>query len=113
MEITLQVRGKICILGLTASLTLSTVTDGKDLSVLLKEGSRTSTLWWLSGSHEDLWHHGEVTVGRMPQDFTILFEASRTFNRPGHIAIDDIDFSNCTLPGRLPAPLAHSHLAPF
>lgn len=82
--------------------------DGKDLSVLLKEGSRTSTLWWLSGSHEDLWHHGEVTVGRMPQDFTILFEASRTFNRPGHIAIDDIDFSNCTLPE--PQPLCPENM---
>ncbi|XP_062284207.1 MAM and LDL-receptor class A domain-containing protein 1 [Scomber scombrus] len=72
--------------------------DIKELNVLLKDGSRTTTLWWQSGNHGDLWQHGEVTVGRTPQDFTILFEASRTFNKPGHIAIDDIDFTNCTLP---------------
>ncbi|KAM9349890.1 apical endosomal glycoprotein [Symphorus nematophorus] len=72
--------------------------DIEELNVVLKEGPRTTTLWWLSGNHGDLWHHSEVTVGRMPQDFTILFEASRTFTKPGHIAIDDIDFTNCTLP---------------
>ncbi|XP_051809634.1 apical endosomal glycoprotein-like [Acanthochromis polyacanthus] len=72
--------------------------DKKDLHVLLKEDSRTTTLWWLSGNHGDLWKHGEVTIGRVSQDFSILFEASRTFNHPGHIAIDDLDFTNCTLP---------------
>uniref|UniRef100_A0A3B4UGA7 MAM domain-containing protein n=1 Tax=Seriola dumerili TaxID=41447 RepID=A0A3B4UGA7_SERDU len=77
------------------------------LNVLLKEGPRSTTVWWQSGSHGDLWQHGEVTVGGIPQDFTILFEASRTFNMPGHIAIDDIDFTNCTLPGRLPALTGH------
>uniref|UniRef100_A0A8C4IGG5 MAM domain-containing protein n=1 Tax=Dicentrarchus labrax TaxID=13489 RepID=A0A8C4IGG5_DICLA len=82
--------------------------DIKELSVVLKEGSRTTTLWWLSGSHGDLWRHGEVMVGRMPQDFTILFEASRTFTKPGHIAIDDIDFTNCTLPK--PQPLCPENM---
>uniref|UniRef100_A0AAQ5YK66 MAM domain-containing protein n=1 Tax=Amphiprion ocellaris TaxID=80972 RepID=A0AAQ5YK66_AMPOC len=72
--------------------------DKKDLHVLLKENSRTTTLWWLSGNHGDLWKRGEVTVGRVTQDFSVLFEASRTFNHPGHIAIDDVDFTNCTLP---------------
>lgn len=87
---------------LLRSLTLHTVSDTEELNVLLKEGSRTTTLWWLSGNHGDLWQHGEVTVGRVSQDFTILFEASRTFNKPGHVAIDDIGFTNCTLPGRIP-----------
>lgn len=70
--------------------------------MLLKEDHRTTTLWWLSGNHGDMWHHTEVMVGRVSQDFTILFEASRTFNKPGHVAIDDIDFTNCTLPGTIP-----------
>ncbi|XP_044077011.1 MAM and LDL-receptor class A domain-containing protein 1 isoform X2 [Siniperca chuatsi] len=82
--------------------------DIEELSVVLKEGSRTTTLWWLSGNHGDLWQHGEVTVGRMPQDFTILFEASRSFTKPGHIAIDDIDFTNCTLPE--PQPLCPENM---
>lgn len=77
-------------------------TDAEELNVLLKEGSRTTRLWWLSGNHGDSWQHGEVTIGRIPQDFTILFEASRTFDMPGYIAIDDVDFTNCSLPGRLP-----------
>lgn len=89
------------------SSTLYTVTDIKELNVLLKEGSRITTLWWQLGNHGDVWQHGKVTVGRTPQDFTILFEASRTFNKPGHIAIDDIDFTNCTLPGRLTALPVH------
>lgn len=72
-----------------------------ELSVLLKRGSRTSVLWWLSGDHGDLWQHGEVVIGRVPQNFTILFEASRDINQPGHIAIDDVSFTNCSFPGRL------------
>uniref|UniRef100_G3PY20 MAM domain-containing protein n=2 Tax=Gasterosteus aculeatus aculeatus TaxID=481459 RepID=G3PY20_GASAC len=72
--------------------------DGEMLNVLLNEGSRTTALWWLSGNHGDAWHPAEVTVGRIPQDFTVLFEACRSFNRPGHVAIDDIHFTNCTLP---------------
>ena len=78
------------------------------LKVLLHDGSRTTALWWLSGNYSDVWRHGEVTVGRIPVAFTILFEASRTFNRPGHMAIDDIDFTNCSLPGRWPAVPAHT-----
>ncbi|KAG7228996.1 hypothetical protein INR49_013229 [Caranx melampygus] len=74
-----------------------------ELNVLLKEGSRSTTLWWLSGSHGDRWQHGTVTLGGIPQDFIVLFEASRTFNNPGHIAIDDIAFTNCTLPEPQPS----------
>lgn len=91
-------------------ITPHTVTDIEELNVVLKERSRTTTLLWLSGSHGDFWHHGEVTVGRLPQDFVILFEGSRAFNKPGHIAIDDVDFTNCTLPGSVPALPAHSNM---
>ncbi|XP_018531715.2 MAM and LDL-receptor class A domain-containing protein 1 [Lates calcarifer] len=77
--------------------------DTEELSVQIKAGSRSTTLWRLSGSHRDQWQHGEVTIGRIPKDFTILFEASRTFNKPGHITIDDIDFTNCTLPEPQPS----------
>lgn len=93
-------------------LSLHAVSDTEKLNVLLMEGSRTTTLWWLSGNCGNLWQHGEVTVGRIPQDFSILFEASRTFNTPGHVVIDDIDFTNCTLPGRI-LGLFFFHLAPF
>ena len=83
------------------SCILCPVSDTEELSVSLMEGPRSTTLWWLTGSHGNQWQRGEVTVGRIPQDFTILFQASRTFNKPGHIAIDDIHFTNCTLPGKL------------
>ncbi|TKS79616.1 LDL-receptor class A domain-containing protein 2 Skeletal organic matrix MAM and [Collichthys lucidus] len=84
--------------------------DVEELNVVLRERSRTTTLLWLSGNHGDFWHHGEVTVGRLPQDFVILFEGSGAFNKPGHIAIDDVDFTNCTLPGSVPALPAHSNM---
>uniref|UniRef100_A0A3Q3EFD0 MAM and LDL-receptor class A domain-containing protein 2-like n=2 Tax=Kryptolebias marmoratus TaxID=37003 RepID=A0A3Q3EFD0_KRYMA len=77
--------------------------DDSTLRVLLKGGSTTSTLWWLSGNHGDSWQNSEVLIGRIPQDFTIMFQASRDFNRPGHIAIDDVSFTNCSFPEPDPA----------
>ncbi|KAJ8011341.1 hypothetical protein DPEC_G00057130 [Dallia pectoralis] len=69
-----------------------------ELSVLLQEGSRTTPLWWLSGDQGDAWRRGEVKVGRTPQEFSLLFRASRASSQLGDIAIDDILFLNCTLP---------------
>ncbi|KAM9845004.1 MAM and LDL-receptor class A domain-containing protein 1 [Aulostomus maculatus] len=76
--------------------------DVNKLTVLLQESSRTTTLWWESGNHGNVWQHGEVTVGRTHQDFTILFEASRMFSALGHIAIDGVNFTSCTLPDAQP-----------
>lgn len=79
----------------------ATFTDS-ELGVLLKGDSRVSTLWWLSGNHGDSWQRSEVLIGRVPQDFTILFEGLRDVNQPGHVAIDDVSFTNCSFPGRPP-----------
>lgn len=73
--------------------------DEAQLDVVMREGSQATTLWWQTVGHEDDWRPGIVIVGRMPQDFSITFEGSRTFNKRGHVAIDDISFINCTLPG--------------
>lgn len=83
------------------------VADAEQLDVLLKGPSRTTTLWWQPGNRGDSWQHGEVAIGRVHQDFTVLFGASRAFTQPGYVAIDDINFNNCTLPGRPPARRAH------
>ncbi|KAL0200886.1 hypothetical protein M9458_004073, partial [Cirrhinus mrigala] len=56
-------------------------------------------LWWMSGNYGDEWHRAELNVGRTHQVFTLLFEATRTYSELGDIAIDDISFFNCTLPG--------------
>lgn len=87
----------------TRNLYPDVISDNADLNVVLRVGPRTTTLWWLSGNHAEKWHHGEVTVGRVPVDFNILFEASRSFIKPGHVAIDDVFFTNCTSPGKPPA----------
>ena len=76
-------------------------TDIGGLQVVLRTGSRDTPLWWLSGDQGDHWRHGEVRVARVPHLFSILFEAARSFSHLGDVAIDDISFSNCTLPGRL------------
>lgn len=73
--------------------------DEDELNVVVREGTQETMLWWQSVSHEDVWQPGIVTVGRMPQDFSITFEGTRNLNQPGHIAIDDISFTNCSLPG--------------
>ncbi|XP_077471884.1 MAM and LDL-receptor class A domain-containing protein 1 isoform X3 [Stigmatopora argus] len=69
-----------------------------DLKVVLAESSRTTVLWWHSGAVANSWLHGEVAVGRRRRDFNVLFEAARGFDKPGHIAVDDIDFAGCDLP---------------
>ncbi|TWW73586.1 LDL-receptor class A domain-containing protein 2 Skeletal organic matrix MAM and [Takifugu flavidus] len=79
------------------------VEDEAQLDVVMREGSQVTTLWRQTVGHEDVWRPGIVIVGRMPQDFSITFEGSRTFNKHGHVAIDDISFTNCTLPEPQPA----------
>ncbi|XP_061652622.1 MAM and LDL-receptor class A domain-containing protein 2 isoform X2 [Phyllopteryx taeniolatus] len=81
---------------------------GEELKVLLSESSRTTVLWWQSGSGADSWQVGEVTVGRRRQDFTVLFEATRAFVKPGHVAVDDINFTSCNLPE--PQPVCHENM---
>lgn len=78
--------------------------DEAELNVVMIEGTQATTLWWQSVNHKDVWQPGIVTVGRMPQDFSIIFEGSRIFNKPGHVAIDDITFTNCSLPGSAVQP---------
>lgn len=58
-------------------------------------------MWWKSGDHGDTWHRAEVAIGRTHQVFTIIFEATRTFSELGDIAIDDIAFQRCSLPGTI------------
>lgn len=70
--------------------------DKSELNVFLQSGLRTTLLWWGSGNHGDQWHDAQLTVGRVPVDFRVLFEA-RISSVSGHIAIDDIGFSSCSL----------------
>lgn len=71
------------------------------LDVVLRVGARTTTLLSISERTGHTWVFREVAVGRVPRDFNILFEASREFDDDDeYFAIDDIDFSNCSLPGK-------------
>ncbi|XP_061694563.1 MAM and LDL-receptor class A domain-containing protein 2 isoform X2 [Syngnathoides biaculeatus] len=76
--------------------------DLNELKVVLAESSLTTVLWWQSGGGADAWQLGEVTVGRTHQDFTVLFEATQAFVKPGHVAVDDVTFANCSLPDPQP-----------
>lgn len=67
--------------------------------MFLQEGLRKTPIWWKSGDHGDKWLRAEVAVGRTHQVFTVIFEATRTFSELGDIAIDDIAFLSCSLPG--------------
>lgn len=83
-----------------------------ELKVFLQESQRRTPLWWMSGNHGDDWHRAELGVGRTHQVFTLLFEATRTYSELGDIAIDDISFINCNLPGtyrsKTPALISYS-----
>ncbi|XP_037131957.1 MAM and LDL-receptor class A domain-containing protein 1 isoform X1 [Syngnathus acus] len=82
--------------------------DMDELKVLLGESSRTTVLWWQSGGGADAWQRGEVSLGRRRQDFAVFFEATRAFDKPGHVAVDDISFANCQLPE--PQPMCPEHM---
>ena len=44
------------------------------------------------------WLQGKLYVGRHAAPFKVIFEAERSYNVFGDIAIDDVSFVNCTLP---------------
>jgi len=44
------------------------------------------------------WLQGKLYVGRRATPFKVIFEAERSYNVFGDIAIDDISFVNCSLP---------------
>lgn len=67
---------------------------------MLRVGPRNTTLCSLSPSGHNRWVFGEVTVGRVPRDFNILFQVSGKLKDDEYFAIDDIDFTNCSLPGK-------------
>uniref|UniRef100_W5MY12 MAM domain-containing protein n=1 Tax=Lepisosteus oculatus TaxID=7918 RepID=W5MY12_LEPOC len=68
-----------------------------DLSVFLREDSRDTLLWTLSGNKGNRWRRAVVGIGRIPRIFHIIFEATRSYSTFGDIAIDDISFQNCPL----------------
>lgn len=70
------------------------------LDVALRVGPRTSTLWSQSTSSNSKWHLGEVTVGSVPQDFNIVIQFTGKLAHGDYFAIDDIEFTNCSLPGK-------------
>lgn len=73
------------------------------MDVALKVGPRITTLSRLGSNSR--WQLGEVTVGRVPPDFNILFEVYGELEEGEYFAIDDIDFINCSLPGKPSAQL--------
>nr|XP_014344168.1 PREDICTED: MAM and LDL-receptor class A domain-containing protein 1-like [Latimeria chalumnae] len=62
-------------------------------------GSRETYLWRLSRDQGNMWHSAIVPLARIVNDFYVTFEASRTFSALGDIALDDIVFEGCALPG--------------
>lgn len=75
------------------------------LDVVLRVGPRSTTLLRLTEETHNKWQLGQVTLGRVPQDFNILFQVSGMLEDNEYFAIDDIDFTNCFLPGKTPAQL--------
>ncbi|XP_077865040.1 MAM and LDL-receptor class A domain-containing protein 2-like [Saccoglossus kowalevskii] len=73
------------------------------LRVHVKESSYESEVWSRSGDQGDNWNAGVAIIGRMHNPFFVVFEAQRTFNVLGDIAVDDIIFEGCTLPEIVPS----------
>lgn len=63
-------------------------------------GDSESTTWLLQGDQGINWNEGKVFIGRMKKEFRITISASFSY-LPCSIAIDDIDFKDCSLPEKV------------
>eukprot|EP00794_Sanderia_malayensis_P017044 gene17044-18759_t len=71
----------------------------------LKDVNGTTTLWRLQGSNANKWIKTEVSIGRRVQPFNITFKGVIGNGWRGDIAIDQINFVNCTRPGLCQNPI--------
>ncbi|XP_054245935.1 LOW QUALITY PROTEIN: MAM and LDL-receptor class A domain-containing protein 1 [Indicator indicator] len=72
------------------------------LEVLCKTGNRTSKLWTQSGSQGPQWNRAEVFLG-IRSEFQVVFRTKRGVSYMGDVAVDDINFEDCSpllIPGR-------------
>ncbi|XP_077978870.1 MAM and LDL-receptor class A domain-containing protein 1-like [Glandiceps talaboti] len=68
------------------------------LNVHIARSGVLSRFWHLQGNQGDEWRRGVVGLGRLNSDFLIRFDASRSFDRYGDVAIDDVQMINCQMP---------------
>ncbi|EDO47788.1 predicted protein [Nematostella vectensis] len=72
------------------------------LYVYLKVGLTYSRVLEISGNQGNKWNQATVYIGRRSSPFKIVFEAERSYNVFGDIAVDDISLANCALPPVVP-----------
>nr|XP_054757008.1 MAM and LDL-receptor class A domain-containing protein 2-like [Lytechinus pictus] len=76
-------------------------TDVGSLGVFLKSGLSKTLLIYLSEDLGNQWTKIELGIGRVRGAFQIQYDATRSFDILGDIAVDDIAFMGCGFPGPL------------
>jgi len=70
-----------------------------NLRVYVEVGTTLTLLWGMNGNQGNQWKQGSVYIMRRSVPYKIKIEAERSFSTRGDIAIDDISFQGCALPG--------------
>ncbi|XP_061208193.1 MAM and LDL-receptor class A domain-containing protein 1 [Neopsephotus bourkii] len=71
------------------------------IQVLIKTDDGLVKIWSESGNHGDEWSKVELHLGKL-RNFEVIFEGIRTRDLGGGVAIDDIEFTNCSTTGENP-----------
>uniref|UniRef100_A0A672TQ22 MAM and LDL receptor class A domain containing 1 n=1 Tax=Strigops habroptila TaxID=2489341 RepID=A0A672TQ22_STRHB len=69
--------------------------------VLIKTHDGIVKKWSEAGNHGDEWNKVELRLGKL-RNFEVIFEGVHTRGLGGGVAIDDIEFTNCTTTGENP-----------
>ncbi|XP_022096408.1 MAM and LDL-receptor class A domain-containing protein 1-like [Acanthaster planci] len=72
--------------------------DIGQLRVLLHEETINLVVLHISGDQGGQWKEGVAPIGRIPGAFDVDFEAIRSFETEGDIAIDDVSLTGCQIP---------------
>lgn len=120
---------------------LRNTADAAELRLELIHGVETLTLWQSSGPWGPGWQQLAVNTGRVqgdfkvswvvfqagdheevpgtglgpkdPSFFQVTFSATRNATHRGAVALDDVEFRDCGLPGKTPCPkLGDPHCSP-
>ncbi|RDD40324.1 MAM and LDL-receptor class A domain-containing protein 2 [Trichoplax sp. H2] len=75
-------------------------------------GQRIAQLYGITGNQGNFWRRVQVTLGRRNYTYRLQFEAKRGAGFQGDIALDDITYSQCTVPTTCSLPASSRFVCP-
>ena len=67
-------------------------------------------VWRPGHASVNAWREAEVFLGRIPTAFRIDLQTRRSTGRRGDVAVDQLEFLDCALPGELRSRVGRDHM---